>query len=251
MEPTLNLSGYRFVALRDLAAWRDRIAAEATRWRLKGTVLLAGEGINLVVAGVAGDARAFASWLQAEPAFIGLDVKETWSNSVPFAKLMVKVKPEIIRMNRPAIKPQQGRAPAVEPTTLARWLDAGHDDDGRLVVTLDTRNDFEVDAGRMHGALDWRLARFSDFPVALAGRAHELRDATVVAYCTGGIRCEKATLLMHEHGLANVFQLEGGLLAYFDQVKGRHFDGDCVVFDARIAIDTAGRPVCHVATPRD
>lgn len=245
MPPTLNLSAYRFVALDALPTWRGRIHAAAMQGRLKGTVLLAEEGINLVLAGVADDARVFVRWLRAEPPFAGLDVRETWSVDIPFAKLIVKIKPEIIRMNRPTIQPQQGRAPAIDAATLARWLDTGQDDAGRPVVTLDTRNDFEVDSGRIHGALDWRLARFSDFPGALERRAAELRDATVVTYCTGGIRCEKAALLMQASGIANVHQLEGGLLAYLEQTKGRHFDGDCVVFDDRIAIDRTGRPVCQ------
>ncbi len=245
MRPVLNLSAYRFVALDRLPTWRACILAEAARCHLKGTVLLAGEGINLVLAGAAEEARAFARWLREEPRFADLDVKETWSDTVPFAKLIVKIKAEIIRMNRPAIRPQRDRAPAVDAKTLARWLDTGHDDGGRRVVTLDTRNGFEVDAGRLRGALDWRLARFGDFPHALEQCARQLAGATVVAYCTGGIRCEKAALLMRDHGLDNVYQLEGGLLAYFDQVNGRHFDGDCVVFDDRVAIDCSGQPVCR------
>ena len=144
--------------------------------------------------------RRFVGWLVAHAEFAGLQPRESWSDQAPFGKLLVKVKPEIIRMNHPAIRPQHARAPAVDAATLARWLDSGHDDAGRPVVTLDTRNAFEVDHGRLRGAIDWRLDKFSDFPAALLAHRAELAGRTVVSYCTGGIRCEKAALLMRELG---------------------------------------------------
>jgi UPF0176 protein len=154
----------------------------------------------------------------------------------------VKVKREIIRMNHPLIRPDAGRAPAVDAPTLARWLDAGADDIGRLVVTLDTRNDFEVDAGRFRGAIDWRIGKFSEFPQAMLAHRAELAGKTVVSYCTGGIRCEKAALFMAEAGAANVLQLDGGILRYLEHVGARHFDGACFVFDERVALDEALAP---------
>lgn len=230
---TLNLAVYRFVAIADPQALRDRILASAHAAALKGTVLLAGEGINLSLAGPAPALRGFVAWLAEDARLCGLEIKESWSDAVPFKRLVVKVKREIIRMNHPTIRPEHGRAPAVDAATLVRWLDAGHDDTGRPVVTLDTRNAFEVEQGRFAGALDWRLTRFSDFPKALAARRDELAGKTVVSYCTGGIRCEKAALLMREAGVENVLQLDGGILKYFEQTGGRHFDGGCFVFDAR------------------
>ena len=153
---------------------------------------------------------------------------------MPFKRLKVKVKREIIRMNMPAVQPQAGRAPAVAPATLARWLDQGRDDAGRPLVMLDTRNGFEVDAGAFDGALDWRLERFSDFPAALAAHRDALAGKTVVSYCTGGIRCEKAALVMRELGLDHSYQLEGGILRYFEQTDGApHWHGQCFVFDER------------------
>jgi UPF0176 protein len=162
---------------------------------------------------------------------------------VPFGKLRVKVKREIIRMNHPAIRPQATRAPAVDAATLARWLDAGHDDEGRPVVTLDTRNAFEVDHGRFKGALDWRLGRFSEFPDAALAHREQMQGKTVVSYCTGGIRCEKAALFLQDAGVERVLQLEGGILKYFEETGGRHFEGDCFVFDARECVDAALAPV--------
>jgi UPF0176 protein len=164
----------------------------------------------------------------------------------PFKRLKVKIKREIIRMNQPAVRPAAGRAPAVAASTLARWITQGHDDDGAPIKLLDTRNAFEVDAGAFEGALDWRLARFSDFPAALAAHRDELADHTVVSYCTGGIRCEKAALVMQGLGLANSFQLEGGILKYFEDTGGTApgWRGGCFVFDERIALATTLSPAC-------
>lgn len=130
----------------------------------------------------------------------------------------------------------------LDAPTLARWLDTGRDDAGREVVTLDTRNAFEVDAGRFRGALDWRLQRFSDFPAAVRAQAAALAGKTVVSYCTGGIRCEKAALVLQETGVESVFQLDGGILKYFEQTGGRHFEGRCFVFDERQLLDAALQP---------
>jgi UPF0176 protein len=237
MSPILNLSAYRFVALDDPIGWRAPIHAQARSQGLKGTVLLAHEGINLFLAGEDEKLRVFVAWLRGHEAFAGLQIKTSLSTTVPFRKLIVKVKPEIIRMNQTTVRPQAGRAPSVDARTLARWLAAGHDDAGRDVVTLDTRNAFEIEHGRFRGALDWKLRRFSDFPAALAARRDELRGKTVVSYCTGGIRCEKAALWMAQAGVEHVLQLDGGILGYFEEAGGSHFDGDCFVFDQREVLD--------------
>ncbi len=242
MRSILNISAYKFVGLTDTGRWRESIRSQAQACALKGTVLLADEGINLFVAGAPAGVRDFLAWLGAHAPFADLPVKESWSDTLPFGRLLVKVKAEIIRMNHPAIQPQLARAPAVDAKTLARWLDAGVDDAGREVVTLDTRNAFEVDHGRFRGAHDWRLAKFSDFPEALRARRAELEGKTVVSYCTGGIRCEKAALLMREAGLANVLQLDGGILKYLEEAGGRHFEGNCFVFDARGALNDSLAP---------
>ena len=236
MKSTLNVSAYKFVELRDPAGWRASILSHALAHGLKGTVLLAGEGINLFVAGPEAGVRRFLAWLLAHDMFEGLPVKESWSAAVPFGKLIVKVKREIIRMNHPTIRPHAGRAPSVDARTLSRWLDAGIDDAGREVVMLDTRNAFEVDQGRFRNAHDWRIARFGEFPAALLAHRGELEGKTVVSYCTGGIRCEKAALLMAEAGVGNVLQLDGGILKYFEHAGAAHFEGECFVFDEREAL---------------
>ena len=242
MKSILNVSAYKFVSLSEPSAWRDAIRAQAQSCRLRGTVLLADEGINLFMAGSREEMHAFLQWLRAQEPFTDLVTKESESDELPFGKLVIKVKPEIIRMNHPMIRPQNERAPAIDATTLARWLAAGHDDSGRLVVTLDTRNAFEVDHGRFTGAHDWRISKFSDFPAALRAHRDELAGKTVVSYCTGGIRCEKAALLMREAGVDNVLQLEGGILQYFKEVGGQHFEGNCFVFDEREALSDTLAP---------
>lgn len=242
MNSVLNISAYRFVALGDTQALRTRLFQEAGALGLLGTILLAPEGINLFLAGAPGAIRAFLDRLRADARFAGLQAKESWSHEQPFRKLLVKVKREIIRMDHPAIRPAQGRAPAIDALTARRWLDQGHDDEGRPVVTLDTRNAFEVDHGTFEGAIDWRLAKFSEFPRALDAHKAELEGKTVVSFCTGGIRCEKAAIYMREAGLDHVWQLEGGILKYFEETGGAHFRGDCFVFDEREALEPSLAP---------
>ena len=238
MTLILNISAYKFVPLPDADALRDSLLAPATALQLKGTILLAEEGINLFLAGPAPAVQHFVAQLQQDPRFADLAPKESWSATQPFKKMLVKVKREIIRMDHPTIRPADGRAPAVTAATLSRWLDAGVDDAGRPVVLLDTRNGFEVDEGTFEGAIDWRLDKFSDFPQALLARRAELQDKTVVSFCTGGIRCEKAAIFMREHDLPNTYQLEGGILKYFEETGGAHYRGNCFVFDERRTVDT-------------
>ena len=236
MNRILNISAYKFVPLPDAEALRERLLARALALGLKGTVLLAEEGINLFLAGPAEAVRSLVAELQADARLADLVPKESWSAHQPFKKMLVKVKREIIRMNHPTIRPAEGRAPAVPAATVKRWLDQGHDDEGRPVVTLDTRNAFEVDHGTFEHAIDWRISKFSEFPQALLAHQAELQGKTVVSFCTGGIRCEKAAIFMQQAGLDHVYQLEGGILKYFEETGGAHYRGNCFVFDEREAV---------------
>ena len=231
--PVLNISAYKFVPLPDAEDLRVLLQARAQALALKGTILLAEEGINLFLAGPSDAVRGFVAQLHEDARFADIAPKESWSASQPFRKMLVKVKGEIIRMNHPTIRPANGRAPAVAPATVRRWLEQGVDDDGRPVVTLDTRNDFEVDHGTFEGAIDWRITKFTEFPAALQAHKADLQDKTVVSFCTGGIRCEKSVLRMQADGYQNCYQLEGGILGYFEKVGGLHYDGSCFVFDER------------------
>jgi len=178
----VNIAAYKFVTIEDRDELRPRVQAWAQDAGLKGTVLLAPEGINLFLAGPPAGITAFLDRLRGDPRFADLEVKVSHSEAVPFGKLLVKLKREIIRMNHPAIRPDDRRAPSVDAHTLARWLAAGVDDDGRPVVMLDTRNDFEVDAGTFENAIDWRIQRFTQFPAALLQHREELAGKTVVSF---------------------------------------------------------------------
>ncbi len=237
MNNILNISAYKFVPIADAQDLRETLLERALGRELKGTILLAEEGINLFLAGPSEAVRGFVADLQTDTRFADVNPKESWSADQPFKKMLVKVKGEIIRMNHPAIRPSSGRAPAVSPQTVKRWLDAGVDDEGRPVVTLDTRNAFEVDQGTFEGAIDWRIDKFTEFPQALLEHQADLAGKTVVSFCTGGIRCEKAAILMQEAGLDHVYQLEGGILKYFEETDGSHYRGGCFVFDERRALD--------------
>ncbi len=236
MNRILNISCYKFVALPDAPDLQQPCFNQALAHQLKGTILIAEEGINFFLAGNADDVRAFVNWLRTDARFADLAPKESWSETQPFRKMLVKVKNEIIRMNHPSIRPAEGRAPAVTPATAKRWLDQGHDDEGRPVVTLDTRNQFEVDAGTFKNTLHWGITKFTEFPDAVQAHLDALQDKTVISFCTGGIRCEKAAIFMRNAGLPHVYQLEGGILKYFEEVGNDHYDGGCFVFDERRAV---------------
>lgn len=251
MASVLNVSAYLFTRIADPGALRVTLRERAAAAGLRGTILLAEEGISLFLAGDADPLRGFVGELRADERFTALRTKDSWSDCVPFDKLLVKVKSEIIRMNRPEVRPQDGRAPAVSPETLRRWLDRGADDDGREVVLVDTRNAFEVDYGSFADALDWRIERFTQFPDAVSAHRGDLDGKTVVSFCTGGIRCEKAALYLRAEGV-EAYQLDGGILGWFDAQGDAHFTGDCFVFDGREALDsglTPARAAAPVAPP--
>jgi UPF0176 protein len=244
VTPVLNISAYRFVQLDKLPALRTHLHDAAAARGIKGTVLLAEEGINLFLAGAPEAVDDWLDVLQADARFANFEVKRSHSDAQPFKRLKVKIKAEIIRMNHPAVRPAAGRAPAVDAQTLARWITQGHDDMGRPLALLDTRNGFEVDEGAFENAIDWRLSKFSDFPAAIERHRESLKDRTVVSYCTGGIRCEKAAIVMRELGLDHSYQLEGGILKYFEDTGGAApgWQGRCFVFDERVVLDTDLKP---------
>lgn len=234
--PYLNVSAYKFVELGALEGLRAELRGRCAAAELRGTILLSPEGINLFLAGVEARLREVLAWLAADARFADLPVKESWSAEQPFNRMLVKIKREIITMKNPQIRPMEARAPHVDAATLKRWLDAGHDDAGRKVALLDTRNAFEVEVGTFAGAIDPQIRSFSEFPAKVAQLAPDLEGKTVVTFCTGGIRCEKAVLYMQGQGFDNVYQLDGGILRYFEEQGGAHYDGDCFVFDRRVAL---------------
>lgn len=233
----VNISAYKFITLDDTVELRPRMHAQCEQRALKGTILLAPEGINMFLAGPREAIDGFMAWLKQDARFADIEPKESPSDSQPFKRMLVRLKKEIITMRMPLIRPEEGRAPSVAPVTLKRWLDQGHDDTGREVLLLDTRNAFEVDVGTFEQARDYRIAKFTEFPEQVATHRDEFEGKTVVSFCTGGIRCEKAAIHMQEAGIEHVYQLEGGILKYFEEVGGEHYKGDCFVFDYRTALN--------------
>ncbi|MCW4456347.1 sulfurtransferase [Flavobacterium sp. MXW15] len=240
----VNTAAYHFVPVADPQALAAQLYQSAQDNGLRGTVLVAEEGVNLFLAGSGEGIDAFYRALQADSRFAQMRVKYSRSRMQPFARLKAKVKPEIISFRRDDAQPlDQERAPSVDPQTLQRWLRQGHDDAGRRVVMLDTRNAQEFEYGTFAGALTLPIARFTDLPQALEPHRPALADATVVSFCTGGIRCEKAALWMRGDGMDNVLQLDGGILGYFEAVGGEGYEGRCFVFDERVALDPQLQPL--------
>lgn len=238
----LNISTYKFVTLDDRESLRPRIQQQCDALGLRGTILLAPEGINIFLAGADTAIHGFLDWLHQDPRFADIQPKESWSSSVPFRKMRVRLKKEIITMKVADIRPEDHRARAVSPAQLKAWLDRGRDDMGREIVMIDTRNVFEVQAGTFVNALNFGIEHFSQYPERIAAHQQDFAGKTVVTFCTGGIRCEKAVLYMDRLGMRDVYQLDGGILKYFEEVGGAHWSGNCVVFDERNALDPGLAP---------
>ena len=255
----VNIAAYKFVSFDDTEAKRPQYQAMCNELGLKGTVLLTPEGINMFLSGTREHIDAFLAWVRSDARFADLEWKESYSAEQSHKRMLVKIKKEIITMRMPLIKPELGRAPAVDAKTLKRWLDQGHDDAGKPVVMVDTRNDFEVDVGTFNHTVDYRIRKFTEFPEVIERHKADFEGKTVVTFCTGGIRCEKAAIHMQNIGYDNVYQLEGGILKYFEEVGGEHYTGDCFVFDYRTALNPRLEPTetaqcfaCRaVVTPRE
>jgi UPF0176 protein len=254
----VNIAAYKFITLDNLEEMRTQYQALCNELGLKGTVLLTPEGINMFLSGPREHIDQYLAWVRSDARLADLEAKESLSNEQSHKRMLVKIKKEIITMRMPLIKPELGRAPSVDARTLKRWLDQGVDDDGVPVVMMDTRNAFEVDVGTFDNTLDYRIDKFTEFPAVVAAHKDELQGKTVVTFCTGGIRCEKAAIHMQEIGYDRVYQLEGGILKYFEEVGGDHYTGDCFVFDYRTALSPSLEPTetvqcfaCRaVVTPR-
>ncbi len=234
MPAVLNLSAYKFTPFTagELPALRDRLRTVTRDLALRGTILLGTEGINLFVAGPREATDALLAELHAVPGLTDLAPKESLSAEQPFNRMLVKIKKEIIAFGVDGIDPARAPAPRLDPRTLKQWLD-----EGRPVTLLDTRNDYEIRLGTFKNALVPGIDHFRDFPAALRQLPAELKARPVVTFCTGGIRCEKAAPLLVREGFENVFQLDGGILKYFETCGGAHYEGECFVFDRRVGVD--------------
>lgn len=229
---TINIAAYKFATLTDLKPLRERLLARCKEWNLKGTILLSLEGINLFVAGGREEIELLLTELRGVPGLEELTPKYSESAEQPFTRMLVRIKKEIIAFGVEGINPALRTSPKLSAATLKQWLD-----EGRPVTLLDTRNDYEVKLGTFRNALIPGIDHFRQFPDAVSRLPEELKDQPVVMFCTGGIRCEKAGPYMEREGFRQIFQLEGGILKYFEECGADHYDGECFVFDQRVGVD--------------
>lgn len=231
----LNIAGYKFITLDNLSDLRIALFNKCQELMLKGTILLSQEGININLAGSLTEVQAFKAYLTTFSNFNDLIFKDSYSHNRPFKRLKVKIKKEIITFKHPEIQPERQRAPAISPQQFKQWLD-----EGRAVTILDTRNDYETEFGSFAGATKLNIQDFCEFPAATAQLP---TDKPVVMFCTGGVRCEKAGVLLLNNGFSEVYQLDGGILNYFATEGGAHYEGTCFVFDERVALDPNLQPI--------
>lgn len=234
MPTVTNIAAYKFAPLRELRPLRERLLELCCGWNLQGTILLSPEGINLFVAGGPEEIELLLAELRAVPGLEDLTPKYSESTEQPFNRMLVRLKKEIISFGVEGIAPGDYTSPKISAQELKQWLD-----EGRPVTLLDTRNDYEVKLGTFKGAATLPIRRFRDFPAAVRALPEELKQQPIVMFCTGGIRCEKAGPFMEREGFANVLQLDGGILKYFEETGGAHFEGECFVFDQRVGVDAA------------
>jgi UPF0176 protein len=225
-----NIAGYKFISLGELSQLSSLMRTKCDELGLKGTILLSPEGINLSLAGTQKNIDLFKDFLCQDERFNDMTFRESFSESKPFARMKVKIKKEIITMRRDEVCPQRERAPSLTPAEFKQWLDEGRD-----ITILDTRNDYEVRFGTFKKAVNLHIDDFCEFPQK--AEENVARDKPIVMFCTGGIRCEKAAIHLQNAGFSDVYQLHGGILNYFAEVGGAHYDGECYVFDQRVALD--------------
>jgi len=230
-----NLGCYRFVPLTDLPQLRSTLRAYCKDLDLKGTILLSPEGINCSLAGSEQSVETFARYFREHFVHETLDASEekslfkrTLSTKIPFRRMEVRLKKEIITTGLPTLKATT-KGNMLPPIELKTWLDSG-----KKVLLLDTRNTYEVEAGTFEGAEDLHIDHFRHFANAVGQWHPDQKDTPVVMFCTGGIRCEKASTILTElHGFKEVYQLQGGILKYFEDCGSAHWKGDCFIFDER------------------
>ena len=226
-----NVAGYRFVDLPDRDELREPFRKVCNENALKGTILLSYEGINFFLAGPQSSIDHFLQFLEEDARFSAIPLKYSYTKYQPFNRMNVRLKKEIISLGLDHIKPAERTGEEITPTEFKQWLD-----EGREVAIIDTRNDYEIRLGTFENALDLNIKSFRAFPKAVEALPDSMKDTPVVMFCTGGIRCEKASVVMMDAGFSNVKQLKGGILGYFEEVGGQHWDGDCFVFDHRVAL---------------
>ena len=229
----VNIAGYKFEPLENPVDLVRMYQQKCDELKLKGTMLISKNGINFSLAGTQQATDTIIAFLEEDNRFINIPLKVTYSETQPFRRMKVRLKKEIISLGRKDINPRELTGERISPQDLKNLLDNKEE-----VLVLDTRNEYETRVGKFENAIDLNLDTFRDFPKAIESLPEEYKDKQIVMYCTGGIRCEKASAVMMKAGFADVKQLEGGVLDYFKETGGAYWEGDCFVFDERVALDT-------------
>ena len=236
-QPIINISGYRFVTLyntRSLKPWLQEVCAQL---QLKGSIVLAPEGINVMLAGTRSAIDQFNTTLHQDRRLAGMEFKESASTQQPFQKLLVKCKASLVP-GAEDVRPDQGDvAASLSPAELKAWYEEQRD-----FIIIDTRNAYELEHGTFEGAVNLQLEQFAEFPEKLEAAFGDHKDKPIVLFCTGGIRCEKGAPKALKMGFKQVYQLDGGILNYFKHCGSAHYQGSCFVFDERVALNPELQP---------
>ena len=228
---------YRFVRIDTPETLRKPLLERMTHHGIKGTLLLASEGINGTIAGTRTAIDALITWLKRDARFQNLSYKESYCDAMPFTRAKVKLKAEIVTMGIANIDPHQVVGTYVEPRD---WNTLIRDPD---VVVVDTRNDYEVEIGTFNRAINPNTTTFREFPAFVEQKLDPAKMPKVAMFCTGGIRCEKSTAYLREHGFDEVYHLRGGILKYLEEIpqEESEWQGECFVFDERVTVNHALR----------
>lgn len=236
-EPIVIAAFYRFVPLPDYEALREPLKAFCIEHELKGTILLAAEGINSTISGTRENMDALFAYFDRDPRLANLDRKEHIADFKPFQKMKVRLKQEIVRLAVDGLDAENRG----EYATSEEW-NALLDDPETIVI--DTRNDYEVQLGTFKGAVNPKTDEFRSFPKWVEEHLDPQKHKKVAMFCTGGIRCEKSTALLKQQGFEEVYHLKGGILQYLEDTKNKQgkWQGECFVFDDRVAVDDSLTP---------
>ncbi|MEM6739212.1 MAG: rhodanese-related sulfurtransferase [Pseudomonadota bacterium] len=223
---------YRFADLPDPALLRGRLAALGAREAVRGTVLIAAEGVNGTIAGQRDGIERVLAHIRRWPGCAGLAARYSAAEAMPFARLKVRLKREIVTMGAPEARPTERVGHYVDPAAWNALIQAPD------VAVIDTRNDYEIRLGTFDGAEDPGLKSFSEFPAWWDANAHRVANKRVAMFCTGGIRCEKSTAFLKAQGVDEVYHLKGGILSYLEEtpMEESRWQGECFVFDQRVAL---------------
>jgi len=224
---------YKFTKIKNPEAFKIKQRKLAQAFNLKGRMLIAKEGINATLEGLTKDIKGYIKAFKAQRAFGGVVFKQSEGNGKGFTKLMVKVRPEVVTLGVGELDIKKDTAPVVTANQLDKMYDKKED-----FVVLDLRNNFEVQAGYFENTVNPKLRYFRELPEKM-GELEHLKDKKVVAVCTGGIRCEKATVLLKKEGFKNIYQLKDGIHTYIKKFPGKRFRGSLFVFDNRMVTPVA------------